>query len=128
MFNTSLGVRSILFNFAQPWRSGSSPVVAAEARKLAVALPGLLDRMSSGQIVTQIGGKHSWSFVTRERVRHFFAAHCAGIIGWATDFGSRATMLFDECQYHHSLVVLLFLAAWRLVQDYVNSPHIIGEA
>ena len=28
--------------------------------------------------------------------------------------------------YHHWLLVLLFLAAWRLVQDYVNSPRIMG--
>jgi predicted PurR-regulated permease PerM len=28
--------------------------------------------------------------------------------------------------YHHLLVIALFLAAWRLVQDYVNSPRIMG--
>jgi predicted PurR-regulated permease PerM len=214
---------------------GIGPRIADEARKLAVALPGLLDSMSSGQIVTQIGGKHGWSFETQERVRQFFGAHRAAIIGWATDFGSRATMLLTNAVwvilipilaifllrdgrefadtviqiaerrqrrflssivedlnvmlagyiraqlilaglsllvytivllllrvpyaiilgllggamefipvigplvaalvifgvaflsgYHHWLLVLLFLAAWRLVQDYVNSPRIMG--
>lgn len=29
--------------------------------------------------------------------------------------------------YKHILVVVLFLAVWRIVQDYVNSPRIMGE-
>jgi predicted PurR-regulated permease PerM len=28
--------------------------------------------------------------------------------------------------YHHVLIVLLFLAGWRLVQDYVISPRVLG--
>ena len=28
--------------------------------------------------------------------------------------------------YHHLLVIALFLALWRLVQDYVNSPRVMG--
>ncbi len=28
--------------------------------------------------------------------------------------------------YHHVLIVLLFLAAWRLMQDYVISPRVLG--
>ena len=28
--------------------------------------------------------------------------------------------------YHHLLLLALFLALWRLVQDYVNSPRIMG--
>src|SRR5205807_2748118 len=28
--------------------------------------------------------------------------------------------------YSHWLVLILFLGAWRLVQDYVNSPRIMG--
>jgi predicted PurR-regulated permease PerM len=28
--------------------------------------------------------------------------------------------------YHHLLILLAFLGAWRLIQDYVNSPRIMG--
>jgi predicted PurR-regulated permease PerM len=28
--------------------------------------------------------------------------------------------------YHHLLLLALFLTLWRLVQDYVNSPRIMG--
>jgi predicted PurR-regulated permease PerM len=30
--------------------------------------------------------------------------------------------------YKHWLILLIFLVAWRLVQDYVSSPHIMGES
>ena len=30
--------------------------------------------------------------------------------------------------YHHWLVILIFLGAWRLLQDYVSSPRIMGES
>jgi predicted PurR-regulated permease PerM len=29
--------------------------------------------------------------------------------------------------YHHLLLLLIFLGVWRLIQDYVNSPRIMGE-
>lgn len=29
--------------------------------------------------------------------------------------------------YHHLLVVALFLGAWRIVQDYVTTPRLIGQ-
>lgn len=30
--------------------------------------------------------------------------------------------------YQHWLVVLIFLVVWRVIQDYVSSPHIMGES
>jgi predicted PurR-regulated permease PerM len=30
--------------------------------------------------------------------------------------------------YPHWLILIIFLGAWRLVQDYVSSPHIMGES
>jgi predicted PurR-regulated permease PerM len=30
--------------------------------------------------------------------------------------------------YPHWLILIVFLSAWRLVQDYVSSPHIMGES
>ena len=90
---------------------GIGPRVADEGRKLATALPGLLDQMSSGKIVTQLGGKHGWSFDTQTRIQQFFAAHRAGIIAWASDFGSRATMLLTNTVW---LIVIPILAIFFL--------------
>ena len=30
--------------------------------------------------------------------------------------------------YHHWLVLIIFLGAWRMIQDYVSSPRIMGES
>jgi predicted PurR-regulated permease PerM len=30
--------------------------------------------------------------------------------------------------YHHWLVLIVFLGVWRLVQDYVSSPRIMGKS
>ena len=90
---------------------GIGPRIADEGRKLATALPGLLDQMSSGKIVTQLGGKHGWSFDTQTRIQQFFAAHRAGIIAWVSDFGSRATMLLTNTVW---LIVIPILAIFFL--------------
>ena len=90
---------------------GIGPRVADEGRKLATALPGLLDQMSSGKIVTQLGGKHGWSFDTQTRIQQFFGAHRAGIIAWVSDFGSRATMLLTNTVW---LIVIPILAIFFL--------------
>ena len=90
---------------------GIGPRVADEGRKLLAALPGLLDQMSSGRIVTQLGGKHGWSFDTQARVQQFFAAHRAAIIAWASDFGGRVTILLANTVW---LVVIPILAIFFL--------------
>lgn len=90
---------------------GIGPRVADEGRKLAAALPGLLDQMSSGRIVTQLGGKHGWSFDTQSRIQQFLGAHRAAIVAWASDFGGRATMLLANTVW---LVVIPILAIFFL--------------
>jgi predicted PurR-regulated permease PerM len=90
---------------------GIGPRVADEGRKLASALPALLDQMSSGRFVAQIGGKHGWSFDTQSRIQQFFAAHRAAIIAWASDFGGRATMLLANTVW---LIVIPILATFFL--------------
>jgi predicted PurR-regulated permease PerM len=90
---------------------GIGPRVADEGRKLAAALPGLLDQMSSGRIVTQLGGQHGWSFDTQSRIQQFLGAHRAAIVAWASDFGGRATMLLANTVW---FVVIPILAIFFL--------------
>jgi len=104
---------------------GIGPRVADEGRKLAAALPGLLDQMSSGRIVTQLGGKHGWSFETQARVQQFFAAHRGGIIAWASDFGGRATMLLANTVW---LIVIPILAIFFLRDGREFADSIIRTA
>jgi predicted PurR-regulated permease PerM len=90
---------------------GIGPRVAEEGRTLGAALPGLLDQMSSGRIISQLGGKHGWSLDTQIRVQQFFAAHRAGIGAWASDFGSRATMVLANAVW---LIIIPILAIFFL--------------
>jgi predicted PurR-regulated permease PerM len=92
---------------------GIGPRIADESRKLAVALPGLFDQISSGQIVTRIGGKHGWSLETQARVQQFFGAHRAALFEWAKDFGSRVTMLLTNALW----VILIPILAIFLLRD-----------
>ena len=87
------------------------PRVADEGRRLAAALPSLLDQVSSGKIVAQFGGKHGWSFDTQTLVQQFFRTHREAIIGWASDFGRRATLLLTNTLW---LIVIPILAIFFL--------------
>jgi predicted PurR-regulated permease PerM len=66
------------------------PRIMDESRKLSVALPGLLDKITSGQIARQIGAKRGWSYVTQIRLEHFLAGHRSALLAWAGDFGAHA--------------------------------------
>ncbi len=212
--------------------------IGQEGRSLATSLPSLLDRMGSGQLVSQVGHSHGWSEERQAQIQSFFSAHrlqmldAARVVGrklaeparhiwWlvlipilslfflkdgksiaqameglARDPEERATahgvisdtniMLGSYIRaqltlasltlaaytvvlsllrvpyafilgplagvfefipvvgptvaavsviviavltgYAHPLLLLLFLAAWRLTQDYVNSPRIMGRS
>lgn len=214
----------------------TGPRIAEEARMLAEALPGLFEKLSSGQIALQIGSKRGWSYATQFRLQHFLAGHSNEILSWVGTLGSRVasgasnavwivlipilavfflkdgrtfsedilkmverrqqrqllTGIIDDLNemlahyirmqlilsglsivaymaflsllrvpyalaiglfagllefipvvgpllgavmmlgvallagYHHVLVIVLFLAAWRILQDYVTTPHLMG--
>jgi predicted PurR-regulated permease PerM len=65
------------------------PGIADEGRKLAAAMPGLFEKVSSGQIAVQIGSRRGWSYNTQLRLQQFLAAHANATLGWFTAAGSR---------------------------------------
>ena len=105
---------------------GLGPRIASEGRTFAAALPGLLDKFSSGAMVTQFGGKHGWSLDTQIRVQQFFGAHRDAIITWARDFGARTTMLLTNAVW---LIVIPILAVFFLRdgRGFANSVIEIAE-
>lgn len=64
------------------------PRVADEVRRLGEALPGLLERVSSGQIARQLGARHGWSYATQIRLERLLADHRAVVLSWETQFGA----------------------------------------
>src|SRR5580698_5000336 len=51
------------------------PTIAHQAQRLSESLPNLLKRVSSGQIVEDIGQKHGWSEESRRQIENFLSNH-----------------------------------------------------
>jgi predicted PurR-regulated permease PerM len=90
---------------------GLGPRVAQEGRTLAGALPGLFEKIGSGQIAWQIGGKRGWSYETQTRLQQFLASHRDTILHWAQGFGIEAARLAQNAVW---LVIIPILAGFFL--------------
>jgi len=65
------------------------PKVTREAARLGQALPGLLEKVSSGEITNQLEQQHHWSHSTTEAVRAFLVSHQDDITALAQRIGVR---------------------------------------
>jgi predicted PurR-regulated permease PerM len=65
------------------------PGIMDQARNLANALPGLFQKVSSGQIAVQIGSKRGWSDATQIRLQEFLASHSDVMVRWLGTEGAR---------------------------------------
>jgi predicted PurR-regulated permease PerM len=63
------------------------PRIVDEVRRLGAALPGLFDKVSSGQIARQLGAKHGWSYETQVRLESLLSENRATVLAWETRFG-----------------------------------------
>ena len=97
---------------------GLGPRIADEGRTFAAALPGLLDQLSSGAMVTHFGGKHGWSLDTQIRVQQFFGTHREGIIAWARDFIGRGTMLLTNAVWLIVIPILAVFFLWAGIRQF----------
>jgi predicted PurR-regulated permease PerM len=71
----------------------AGPKLATEGRKLTQAVPGYVDRLGSGELVSQIGSKRGWSLQTQARVQQFLVSHRGTILDWVNGFAGRLTGL-----------------------------------
>ena len=65
------------------------PKIADEGRSLAASLPTLLDRMGSGELVSQIGQKHGWSQDRQQQIQSFFESHRADLLAYGKVLGAK---------------------------------------
>jgi len=65
------------------------PKVTREAAHLGKALPGLLDRLSSGELTRTLGEQHGWSRQTVDALQSFLVAHVSDITDIAQRVGLR---------------------------------------
>jgi predicted PurR-regulated permease PerM len=99
-----LGLVILLFSFV-------GPRIVHEADKLAGSLPSLLEKVSSGQIVAQIGSLHGWSYRTQQRAEQFIASHQREITQMASHLGLRIAAVAQNVWW---LVLIPILAAFFL--------------
>lgn len=99
------------------------PKVTREAARLGQSLPGLLTRLSSGQIANQLGAEHGWNYNTTTFVQSFLVSHQSDIeqlaqrIGLRTaDVAKQAWLLFIV-----PLLSIFFLRDGRLFNDFLLS-------
>ncbi len=65
------------------------PRIASEGRSLATSLPTLVDRMGSGQFVSQIGQQHGWSVVRQVQIQALLVAHRTDILRYGQALGEK---------------------------------------
>ena len=64
--------------------------ITDQARNLSGALPGLFQKLSSGQIAQEIGSQRGWSYSTQIRLQQFLANHGDYILRLVGSVGARA--------------------------------------
>src|SRR5215469_10183858 len=89
------------------------PRIGREAARLGQAVPDLLNRVSSGAIVHDIGQEHGWSLQTQDRFREFLSNHSDDIKKYAEAFGLRAAGVAKEAW----LILLVPLLAIFFLKD-----------
>jgi predicted PurR-regulated permease PerM len=89
------------------------PRIGHEAARLGQSLPDLLNRVSSGAIVHEIGQEHGWSVQTQDRFREFLSNHSDDIKKYAEAFGLRAANIAKEAW----LILLVPLLAIFFLKD-----------
>ncbi len=65
------------------------PKIADEAKDLAASLPSLLDRLGSGQLITQFGQEHHWNASRIHQMQIFLISHRAGFLDYGKAIGAK---------------------------------------
>lgn len=89
------------------------PRIGHEAQKLTESLPWLLERVSSGQLIQQIGIEHGLSKTTRDELSAYFAAHSGDLLKLV----QRAGLRVAEAAQQSWLVVLVPILAAFFLKD-----------
>jgi predicted PurR-regulated permease PerM len=87
------------------------PPLISQGEALGRTLPSLLDKLTTGQVVWEIGAKHGWSYNTQVRVEQFVREHREDILAWVKHFGFYAAHLAENIVW---LVIIPILAIFFL--------------
>jgi len=65
------------------------PKIADEGKSLTQSLPSLLSRLTSGQLVSEVGHNHGWSAARQLQIQNFFVSHLNDLSAFAQAIGAK---------------------------------------
>src|SRR5581483_1079638 len=89
------------------------PRIGHEAQKLTESLPSLLERVSSGQLIQEIGMEHGLSQATRDQLSAYLSSHSGDLLKLAQRVGIRLA----EAAQQSWLVILVPILAGFFLKD-----------
>ncbi len=72
------------------------PKLIEDTHRLSNTLPNLLENVTSGKIVWQLGSKHNWSYDTQYRIEQFIAEHRDAILSWMGQVGGEVAQFLTN--------------------------------
>ncbi len=87
------------------------PQLVKDTRSLVQSLPNLLENVSSGKIVWQLGSRHGWSFTTQLRFAELIQNHRQEILHWIGQLGAQTAQFLANALW---FVLIPILAAFFL--------------
>ncbi len=99
------------------------PMVTREGARLGQSLPGLLTKLSSGQIAQQLGEEHGWNRKSTELVQSFLVSHSDDITQLAQRVGLRIADVAKQAWLFVvvPLLSIFFLKDGRVFSDFLLS-------
>ena len=100
------------------------PQLVTDTKSLVASLPGLLEKVASGNIVWQLGEKHGWSYDTQARIEQLISSHRQEIESWLARMGAEAAQFLANALWVALIPILaaFFLAdGRRFAQVLINS-------
>lgn len=96
------------------------PKIGHETQKLTASLPGLLEKVGSGQIAEQIGAEHGLSVATRRQLSNFLSSHRGDLL----DLVQRAGLRVAEAAQQSWLLIVVPILAGFFLKDGQNFTQV----
>jgi predicted PurR-regulated permease PerM len=101
------------------------PTVVSQGNSLATGLPSLLDRASSGELLSQVGQKHGWSEARQTQIQNFLISHKEVILGFARNIGQK---LAQPARHIWWLILIPILSIFFLKDGQTIAANLVALA
>ncbi len=99
------------------------PRLVQDTHRLVKSLPNLLENVTSGKIVWQLGSKHNWSYDTQYRIERFIAEHRDTLLSWISQAGTEIAQLLTNIIW---VALIPILAVFFLADGQKFAQRFIG--